>query len=297
MGRRDNHRLAEIRVWRLTMEHLLSTWPKIREQTRNAKHILFMTDFDGTLAPIAERPELAVLPEDTRQLLHLLSRQRNFTVGIISGRALVDLKDKVNLNGIIYAGNHGFEIEGPGLSFISPIADEIRPFFRIIHRFLILTLGSIKGVFVEDKGLTLSVHYRQVEADKVGDVEKMVQRAIDVPAARGVFKITSGKKVFEVKPVVSCDKGKAIRLLMKRFGKGGRQSGLLPIYLGDDLTDEDGFRVIEKYGRGISVYVGERYHDSAAGYYLHSPHELALFLSKLTDYAQRGLLCEQYSTT
>jgi trehalose-phosphatase len=217
-------------------------------------------------------------------------------VGIISGRALVDLKDKVNLSGIVYGGNHGFEIEGPGLSFISPIADEITPFFRIIRRILSLTLGSIKGVLVEDKGLTLSVHYRQVEADKVGVVEKIVQRAIDVPAARGMFKITPGKKVFEVKPVASWDKGKAIRLLMKRYGKGGRYSGLLPIYLGDDLTDEDGFRVIEKYGRGISVFVGEHYHSSSADYYLHSPQEVGLFMGGLLDYAQRGLLCEQYST-
>lgn len=278
------------------MEHLLAVWPQVMEQIQKAKNILFLTDFDGTLTPIVEKPELATISEDTRQLLHLLSRQRHLTVGIISGRALADLKDKVKLNGIIYAGNHGFEIEGPSLNFINPIADEIRPFFRIMRQVLTLTLGSIKGVFVEDKGITLSVHYRQVEDEKVEDVEKLVKRAVNGPVTRGIFKVTPGKKVYDVKPATNWDKGKAIRLLMKRFGKGGRQSGLLPIYLGDDLNDEDGFQVIEKYGSGITVHVCELQDYSAARYFLRSPEEVCLFLYKLLEYAQRGLLCEQYST-
>jgi trehalose 6-phosphate phosphatase len=273
------------------LEHLLSVWPKILDQTRNAKHILFLTDFDGTLTPIVEKPEMAVLSEKTRELLQALATQRHFTVGIISGRALVDLKDKVNLSNIIYAGNHGFEIEGPGISFINPIADEIRPFFRIVRQVLILTLKSIKGVFVEDKGITLSVHYRQVDEGDAKNVEKMVKQAINGPATRGIFKVTHGKKVYEVKPAANWDKGKAIRLLMKRFGKGGRQSGLLPIYLGDDLTDEDGFNVIEKYGHGISIYVGGLQNNSAARYYLNSPDEVVQFLDELLSYAKRGLLC------
>ena len=114
-----------------------------------------------------------------------MTSQRHITVGIISGRALADLKDKVNINGVIYAGNHGFEIEGPGLSFVNPIADEIRPFFRIIRQILTLTLGTIKGVFVEDKGITLSVHYRQVDEEKAKDVEKLVERAIERPRFQG----------------------------------------------------------------------------------------------------------------
>jgi trehalose 6-phosphate phosphatase len=279
------------------LEHLLSVWPKILDQTRNAKHILFLTDFDGTLTPIVEKPEMAVLSEKTRELLQALATQRHFTVGIISGRALVDLKDKVDIRNIVYAGNHGFEIEGPGISFINPIADEIRPFFRIMRQVLMLTLQSIKGVFVEDKGITLSVHYRHVDEEKVEDVEKMVRQAIDGPITRGIFKVTHGKKVYEVKPAANWDKGKAIRLLMKRFGKGGRQSGLLPIYLGDDLTDEDGFNVIEKYGHGISIYVGGLHNKSAARYYLTSPDEVVQFLGELLSYAQRGLLCRQHLTT
>jgi trehalose 6-phosphate phosphatase len=278
------------------VEHLLSVWPKILEQTQQAKQILFLTDYDGTLTPIAEKPEMAALSEETRQVLQLLAHQKNFTLGVVSGRALSDLKDKVKLSGIIYAGNHGLEIEGPGLVFINPIAEEIRPFFRIIQQVLTLTLKSIKGVLVEDKGLSLSVHYRQVEDEQAKDIEKMVERAVSVPAARGFFKVTRGKKVYEVRPATNWNKGKAIRLLMKRFGKGGWQSGLLPVYLGDDLTDEDGFQVIEKYGRGISIHIGEYQNNSLARYYLKSPDEVGQFLSKLLGCAQRGQLCELYST-
>jgi trehalose 6-phosphate phosphatase len=279
------------------LEHLLSVWPKILDQTRNAKHILILSDFDGTLTPIVGKPEMAVLSGKTRELLRALAGQRHFTLGIISGRALVDLKDKVNLSNIIYAGNHGFEIEGPGISFINPIVDEIRPFFRIMRQVLTLTLQSIKGVFVEDKGITLSVHYRQAEEEDAKDVEKKIKQAVSGLVTQGIFKVTHGKKVYEVRPAVNWDKGKAIRLLMKRFGKGGRQSGLLPIYLGDDLTDEDGFNIIEKYGKGITIHVGGSQNNSAARYYLNSPDEVVQFLNQLLNYAQRGLLCGQYSTT
>jgi trehalose 6-phosphate phosphatase len=278
------------------MEHLLSVWPKILEQTQKARHILFLSDFDGTLAPIVERPEMALLSNEIRLALQSLARQSHITMGIISGRALTDLKEKVKIEGIIYAGNHGFEIEGPGLFFINPITEEIKPFFRIVKQVLTLTLNSIKGVFIEDKGLTLSVHYRQVKEEETETVKDTVEKVIKGSAISKLFKITSGKKVYEVRPSINWDKGKAIRLLMKRYGKGGRQSGLLPIYLGDDLTDEDGFRVIEKYGKGISVHIGEVNSCSIASYYLKSPDEVGQFLHKLSGYAERGQLCELFST-
>jgi trehalose 6-phosphate phosphatase len=281
----------------MNMEHLLSAWPKIIEQFAKARHFLLLSDYDGTLTPIVESPELAALSDDNRNLLNTLAHQPRFTLGIISGRSLGDLKQKVGLEGIIYAGNHGFEIEGPGLSFINPVAEEIKPFFRVVRQLLNMTLGTIKGVLVEDKGLTLSVHYRQVEEDQAKDVKSIIERTINGPISSRIFKVTSGKKVYEVRPAVNWDKGKAIRLLMKKYGRGGRQSGLLPIYLGDDLTDEDGFRMIQKYGHGISVLVGEARPDSAAQYGLKSPIEVQEFLGRLLEYSRRGFLWERLSTT
>ncbi len=270
------------------MEHLLSAWPKIVKQFRDARHILLLTDYDGTLTPIVERPELANLAEDTRRLIRSLSRQRRFTIGVISGRALGDLKDRVGISGIIYAGNHGLEIEGPGISFVEPLAEEFRPILRVMHHVLSRALGTIKGVLVENKGLSLSVHYRLVDRSESREVEKVVQRVIGGSQASGMTRITSGKEVYEVRPAVEWNKGKAIKLLMKKYGKGGRTSGLLPMYLGDDRTDEDGFKVIENYGAGISVFVGEESQPSAAHYFLKSPAEVATFLGVFLERARKG---------
>jgi len=270
------------------LEHLFSAWSKVAQQLRNARRILLVTDYDGTLTPIVERPELANLPDGTRQLLRSLARQRRFKLGVISGRALVDLKNKVNISGIIYAGNHGLEIEGQGVSFINPLAQEIRPFLRVIYRVLSIALGTIRGVLVEDKGLTLSVHYRLVAEGKSKEVKSIFERIAGGAQALGKIRINSGKKVYEVRPAVNWDKGKAVKLLMKKYGKGGRQSGLLPIYLGDDLTDEDGFAIIEKYGSGLSVFVGEANQDTEARYFLKSPAEVVKFLGMLLEQAQKG---------
>lgn len=270
------------------MEHLLSVWPKVALQLRDARHILLLTDYDGTLTPIVERPELANLTESTRLVFEALARLHKIRVGVVSGRALADLKDKVRIRGIIYAGNHGMEIEGPGISFVNPLAKEFRPILRIVHYVLSRTVGRIRGVIIEDKGLSLSVHYRLVEEAKTEEVKNTFQRIAGGAEVLGKIKITSGKKVYEVRPAVAWDKGKAVKLLMKRYGKGGRKSGLLPIYLGDDLTDEDGFKVIENYGNGLSVLVGEQNQHSAARYFLKSPAEVATFLGILLEQAQRG---------
>jgi trehalose 6-phosphate phosphatase len=270
---------------------------KILAGIGTAGHLLFLSDFDGTLAPIVERPELACLPEDSRLLLKRLSALPDVTVGIISGRALADVKNKVNIDGLVYAGNHGFEIEGPGLNFVNPIADEIRPIFRVVCRILSLALVSVKGVFVEDKGMTLSVHYRQAEQTTAQEIRQIVESSLRGFRFSNMLRITSGKKVLELRPAVAWDKGKAIRLLMKRYGKGGRRSGLMPIYIGDDVTDEDAFKVIARYGRGVSIHIGEKPLESAADYYLKSTSELPLFLGELIETKVGNAACEPLSTS
>jgi trehalose-phosphatase len=270
------------------LEHLLSVWSRVAIQLRGARRVLLLTDYDGTLVPIVERPELANLSNDTKKLLQALAHQHYFTVGVISGRALPDLKEKVGMSGIIYAGNHGLEIEGPGISFVNPVAEELQPILRVMHYLLSRALGTIRGVFVENKGLSLSIHYRLAEEHRAREVEKIVTQVVGSAEAAGKAKITFGKKVYEVRPAVVWDKGRAIKLLMKRYGKGGRRSGLLPIYLGDDLTDEDGFKVIGSYGNGISVFVGESDQHSEACYFLRSPAEVTTFLRMLLAEAQTG---------
>ncbi len=264
------------------MQHLFSVWQDFSKRLKVARRVLLLCDYDGTLTPIVDRPELADLSEKTRQLLQTLTRQKNFTVGIISGRALADLRQKVNVSNIIYSGNHGLEIEGPGIGLVNPLAAEMMPVFRLINQVLKKALAPIRGVLVEDKGLTISVHYRLVEESKSEEVKNIFERVIDTARSLGKVRITSGKKVYEIRPGVDWDKGAAIEFLIGRFGKTKVKKELLPIFLGDDETDDDGFRVIEKHG-GVSIFVGEKPARSAARYYLKSPAEVEQFLEQMID--------------
>ena len=262
------------------MQYLFDVWNKVAHRIQSADHILLLSDYDGTLTPIVDRPELATFPHETRRLLQRLGKNRRYTVGIISGRALTDLKGRVGVDGIIYAGNHGLEIEGFGSSFLEPIAEEMRPFFHMLRQALSATFRGIRGVFVEDKGLTLSVHYRSVDEAEEGKVTDAFTRITDPLHVTGSIRITKGKKVYEIRPPVDWDKGKAIAWLIAKYEETRGKGGALPIYLGDDLTDEDGFKTIERH-RGISIFVGEESFQSIARYFLNSPEEVAEFLKML----------------
>ncbi len=269
------------------MQYLFSVWQEFSKRLKAARHVLLLCDYDGTLTPITESPELADLSEKTRQLLRDLTHQSRFTVSVISGRALADLRRRVGIDGIIYAGNHGLEIEGPGIGLVNPLAEEMRPVFHLINQVLNKAMAPVKGVHVEDKGLTVSVHYRMVEEGKSEEVKNIFERVIATARSLGKVRITSGKKVYEVRPAVDWDKGEAIALLIDRYGKAKTKQELLPIFLGDDSTDEDGFKVIEKHG-GISIFVGEKPVRSAARYYLTSPAEVEQFLERLVHPASNG---------
>lgn len=265
------------------MEYLFSAWQEIASRVETAAHILLLSDYDGTLLPIVERPELANLSERTKKLLQEVMGRRNFTVGIISGRALNDLKDRVGLKELIYAGNHGLEIEGPrGLRFVNLLAEEVKLTLQLLDQALGKELGAIRGAFVENKGLSLSVHYRLVEESRSDEVREIFEQVVSNARAQGKVRTASGKKVYEVRPAVDWDKGKAIGLLLRHYRKRGDKGKLLPLFLGDDLTDEDGFEIIEGHG-GISIFVGEEGANSGAHYFVRSTTEVEKFLEMLIE--------------
>jgi trehalose-phosphatase len=268
------------------LQYLLGALQDIKPQFYQANKILLLTDFDGTLTPIVARPEQVILPDSTRHLLKFLANQKRLKLGVISGRSLTDLKEKVNIDGIIYAGNHGFEIEGLGLNFVNPLVDEIRPFFRSLYQWLIHALEPAQGVFVENKGITLSVHYRQMDEEKTPDMFRSFNRVVHKARGEGRFKVTSGKKVYELRPDVDWDKGKAISLLIRKFGSL-KDKDLFPVYLGDDITDEDGFAAIQRYGKGLTVHIGNNLRQTGARYYLKSPDEVIQFLKILRIWFER----------
>jgi trehalose-phosphatase len=259
------------------VEYLFKDYPYIFRQLVRAKRILLLLDYDGTLTPIAATPEKAVLDGSMRRLLMALAKQERFSIGIISGRKLSEVRDMVKVPGIYYAGNHGLEISGPDLDYLNPEGSAARPYLTRIYQALDDRLGGIDGLILEDKGLSLSLHYRLVEASQFPLISQVFDQVCEPYVAQGRIKVTRGKKVLEIRPPVNWNKGRAVMTL--RGLKGG-PSGLLTIYVGDDQTDEDAFSVLST-GPDISVLVGNADQDSQAKYFLNDVGEVRRFLLKL----------------
>jgi trehalose 6-phosphate phosphatase len=265
------------------------------ERIRRADRILLLLDYDGTLTPIVSRPEQADLSPNVRQLLVELKADSRIVLGVISGRSLVDLRERVGVPDIIYGGNHGLEMEGLGQSFLHPAAIAQHDVLASIYRHLVEELSRYPGILVENKGLTLSMHYRRTPDNLMGQVEKRFNRVVAPGIAAGNIKITRGKMVLEVRPNVDWDKGKVVARIMEVLFDGKSAEGpsaeaamvdgvlvddALAAYFGDDLTDEAGFSVVQAAG-GIGVFVGPAGQPTQAWYRVDSPAQVAEALGAL----------------
>jgi len=262
------------------VQHLFQSWESFSAGIRAASHVLFLSDYDGTLTPIVGRPDQAVLLPDTREKLRALAEKPAFSVGIISGRSLAELKSMVGIGGIYYGGNHGLEIEGPGLNYTNPAAEAAGEMVRELTRQLFDGLGGIEGVIIEDKGLSLSLHYRLVGKEMEWQVADIFHQITAPWLNDGKIRITSGKKVWEVKPPIDWHKGKAVEVIVREIKDLPGLEQLLTIYLGDDTTDEDAFKVVRR-PQGWSVFVGGESPESNADYFLVTTAEVEEFLYRL----------------
>jgi trehalose 6-phosphate phosphatase len=230
-------------------------------------------DYDGTLTAIVDRPEDALLPRATRDALSALARL--CPVAVVSGRALSDVKDLVGLEGIVYAGCHGFDIAGPGV--IPPRhaeAERALPLLAEVAEALARRLRTIEGVRVENKTYAVAVHTRLVAPER----EDEVRAAVAGHGARHPeLRLTAGKKVIEVRPRVEWDKGRAVLWLMGALHLDRPE--VVPVYVGDDLTDEDAFAALD--GRGAGIVVGRDSRLTRARYALADPRDVLLFLEAL----------------
>jgi trehalose-phosphatase len=247
---------------------LLTHLDEIGQRLSRASSCLLCLDFDGTLAPIIDDPAQVELPEDVRIVLRALVRKEQLTVALISGRARDDLQQRVNFPGLIYAGNHGLEISGPGFLFFEPTSVECRNGLQALAKDLGARLSGIDGAWVEDKGLTLSVHYRRVRAEAHDDVRRVVHGAL--AAASHPFVLTAANRVFEIRPRANWNKGNAVLWIKTQLDK----EDALVIYLGDDATDEDAFATLAD---GVTVKVGNGA-PTVAQYSLKGQERVAEFL-------------------
>jgi len=243
----------------------------VREIAAHRGRLAVFLDYDGTLAPIVSDPEKALLSDSMRQTLRALAAQA--AVAILSGRDLDDVRRRVGIDAIIYAGSHGFDIASlHGLH--RQVATEFLPKLDMAERELREALDGIPGARVERKRFSVAAHYRNVKENEVARVERGVSK---VAAQHPELRRIDGKKILELLPDVDWDKGKAVLWLLEALGL--EQDDVRPVFIGDDRTDEDAFRTLEQ--RGVGILVGEQPRPTAAKYSLKNTAEVEHFLRAL----------------
>lgn len=264
-----------------TMDKLPTIWNRIQEMDRkiSGRRLAVFLDYDGTLTPIVKDYTKAVI---SKEMLATVGRLADrIPTAIISGRDLADVRARVGLDQVFYAGSHGFDIAGPGgfrhrpegvEQFLEPLAAAE----KILRR----AASAVEGAAIERKTFSIAVHFRKVAERHVAELE----RAVDAVTEHGNLRKSLGKKVFDVQPQADWDKGCAVEWLLENTALG---QDVLPIYIGDDITDEDAFTALA--ARGVSLVVRGPPRVTTADYALDDPDDVGRFLDWLATTASEPL--------
>ncbi|KAI7730223.1 hypothetical protein M8C21_023060 [Ambrosia artemisiifolia] len=252
--------------WMLRYPSALKSFHHIINRAHKKKIVIFL-DYDGTLSPIVDDPERAFMSIDMHSAVKGVAKY--FPTAIISGRSRDQVSELVGLTELFYAGSHGMDItfpakdtnpishtncirstdkQGKEVNLFQP-AREFIPMINEVFRTLVEVTKDISGAFVENHKFCTSVHYRNVDEKCWPMIAQCVHDVLkDYPR----LKLTHGRKVLEVRPLIDWDKGKAVEFLLESLGLSNT-SGVLPIYIGDDRTDEDAFKVLREGYRGYGI--------------------------------------------
>ncbi|PQQ18435.1 putative trehalose-phosphate phosphatase F [Prunus yedoensis var. nudiflora] len=286
--------------WMLKHPSALNSFERITNFARNKKIAIFL-DYDGTLSPIVDDPDRAIMSNAMRSAVRNVAK--HFPTAIISGRSRDKVYDLVGLTELYYAGSHGMDIMGPvtntdsndhpncvkstdqqgkEVNLFQP-AREFIPMINEVFRTLVENTKGIKGAKVENHKFCTSVHYRNVDEKNWSTIAQIVHDILkDYPRLR----LTHGRKVLEVRPVIDWNKGKAVEFLLESLGLNGRDD-VLPIYIGDDRTDEDAFKFLKKKKkRGYGILVSPGPKETSAFYSLKDPSEVMEFLKSLVRWKE-----------
>ncbi|MCB4792602.1 MAG: trehalose-phosphatase [Elusimicrobia bacterium] len=258
------------------MKSLLENEKEVLKLMKNKSVVLFL-DYDGTLVSLADTPKKAVLPGKVKSLLSALAKLPHVKIVIISGRYLNDVKKMAGLQNITYVGNHGLEIEGPDFIYKAEIAPDVKKLLIAMKSELKDKLSIIKGVLVEDKKLAVTLHYRMVNEKDMPQLNAIFNQLLKKPVKNGKLRIWLGKMCYEIRPSIELNKGTAVLRILSKYAS---DTSVIPICLGDDLTDEDAFMALKNIG--ITVFVGEK-GSSHADYQLKNPDEVFAFLKSVKN--------------
>ena len=244
------------------------------------RRVAVFLDYDGVLTPIVDRPEDALISKGMRDTVRALADR--CPVCVVSGRDRQVVQELMGIDDVVVAGSHGFDIWSPsegaiahdaGSGFeelISNVTDRMRA-----------ALGSIPGVVVEPKRASVAVHYRLVNSQEHARIGAVVDTLLTERPEQ--LKLTPGKMVYELQPKIDWDKGRAVLYLLETLGLD--TPDVVPLYLGDDITDEDAFGALR--GRGVGIIVGHAADPEVAGrataadFVLASTSEVEQFLTTL----------------
>lgn len=260
------------------------------------KRIVVFLDYDGTLSPIVEDPEQAYMSDTMRSTVREVAKY--FPTAIISGRCRDKVYDFVQLAEIYYAGSHGMDIMAPGRAFnasknvskktrdkgnevvLFQPAKEFLPMIDEVYKLLKEKLKRIQGALVENNKFCASVHFRCVEEKDLSILAEKVKSVLkDYP----LLHLTLGKKVLEIRPSIEWHKGNALEFLLDSLGLSN-SNDVMPLYIGDDRTDEDAFQVLKARGQGYSILVSSVPKETLASYSLRDPSEVMAFLHQLVEW-------------
>lgn len=284
--------LPETKAWILHHPSALQMFEQLTSASKGKQIVMFL-DYDGTLSPIVEDPDRAFMRREMRKAVRDVARY--FPTAIVSGRCRDKVYKFVRLAELYYAGSHGMDIKGPSkgptcnrgnqaLTFQA--ASEFLPMINKVYKTLLKETNSIPGASVENNKFCVSVHFRCVDEKRWGALAEQVRLVVN---GYPKLKLSLGRKVFEIRPTIKWDKGKALEFLLESLGYGNSDD-VFPVYIGDDQTDEDAFKVLRSRGHGFGILVSEvPKEETSASYSLQEPFEVEEFLRRLVEWKQLSL--------
>lgn len=273
--------------WQMRYPNALRQFGKIEDRLKGKRLAVFL-DYDGTLTPIVNDPDRAIMAEDMRTAVRELAEI--YPTAIISGRGLEKVQGFVQLKDLYYAGSHGLDIRAPtgprhhhhSNGCVQP-AEHLKPLINDVYHQLCDAIKHIHGAHVEHNTFCLSVHFRNCDESAWEEIKSIVKKIV---ASHGThLKSTRGRKVLEIRPSLDWGKGKAVEHFLKAWCCQG--DDVVPIYLGDDRTDEDAFQFLRKQGNGFGILVSTKAKPSDAEYSLRDPSEVLQFLLKLVEWNRK----------